>query len=337
MTRHLLTFVLGSTLLLSGISLGCGTSAPAADDDQSIEAVSRANPHADLPGRFQVGWYDLTYASSFGDVHARIWYPAAEESDHGAADASEGPYPAIVIAPAAFSGSAQFKWLGTHLASHGYVVLSYNPPKLLGTKFSMHAVGISAGIDALERETARRASPIAGLVDTDAVGVSGVSLGGGGALEAGGKDPRIKAIVALTPGWDPHHPDNAASVDAEVPHIQAPTLLASGQLDCISAGGTKHYYDLLPHVSKEWIEIGGGNHVQFVDSAFSFQIALPGIPHDCKASVSKDEQLVVSRKYTTAWFELYLKGRKAYRSTLFGSLAHADLSSGVLSSVESAP
>ncbi|MDI2127311.1 alpha/beta hydrolase family protein [Yinghuangia seranimata] len=283
------------------------------------------------PGPYHVGTYEFLYwTGGPGFQNARVSYPATSDGWLKPADKTEGKYPVVVLAPASWVGFDYFDWIIGYLTSHGYIVLSYYPPNILSTDPYMHVTNIKAGISRVISDNSAFGSPIKGIVDTTKVAAAGASLGGAGALAAAAQDSRIDAVVALTPGYDPADLDTYNRVEADTRNIHVPTLIESGQNDCISPGAGKRYYNDVPGAFKEYVEIAGANHVQFLDEQGT-QIAIPGVPQDCTPGVSYDSQHATGDVYATAFLEYYLKGRTQFGTYLFGAHAQADRAAGVLS------
>ena len=134
-----------------------------------------------------------------------VWYPEAA----GGADA----LPLILFSHHSGGSRRASTFLTTHLASHGYVVAAMD-----------HSEVVAAELLRKENETpeqkAKRgegwiasrvpdlrflldhmlSQPLPVLVDTDRIGAVGHSFGGWTVLEAPGVEPRIRSVVALTPG-----------------------------------------------------------------------------------------------------------------------------------------
>lgn len=108
-----------------------------------------------------------------------------------------GPFP-LVVMPASWS-LPNLEYLGraTQMASDGYIVVSYTSRGFWDSAGTIDIAGeatvedISAVIDWALANT--RANP-------QAIGASGISYGAGTSLLAAGRDPRIKAVAALS-GW----------------------------------------------------------------------------------------------------------------------------------------
>ncbi|WTW94842.1 hypothetical protein OG216_16295 [Streptomycetaceae bacterium NBC_01309] len=283
------------------------------------------------PGTYKVGTYEFLYwTGGPGFQNARVSYPATSNGWLKPADKTEGKYPIVALAPASWVGFDYFDWAISYLTSHGYIVLSYYPPNLLSTDPYMHTKNIKAAITKLISENGAWGSPVRGIVDTGKIAAAGVSLGGAGALTAAAQDSRIDAVVAMTPGYDPADPDTYNRVEADVRNIRVPTLIESGQNDCISPGAGKRYYNDISGTYKQYVEIGGANHVQFLDDQ-GVSVPIPGVPQDCTPGVSYDSQHYTANVYATAFLEYFLKGRTQFGTYLNGAYAQADRASGVLS------
>jgi predicted acyl esterase len=133
-----------------------------------------------------------------------------------------GPFPLIVMPASWALPSLEYVGRGTVLANQGYVVVSYTSRGFWESGGRIDVAGpatvedVSAVIDWALANTPARA---------DAIGVSGISYGAGTSLLAAARDPRVKAVAALS-GWA----DLEASLyPYRTPNKQAMALLiASG-------------------------------------------------------------------------------------------------------------
>lgn len=286
----------------------------------------------DQPGPFKVGHYSTAYFNLYGLYWATIYYPARWNGWLAPKDTAESPYPGVVFAPGFASTKGDYDWVPNHLVTHGYVVLSFTPPNPVLIDVTQWAAGIRSGIDKLVAENRGYFSPIRHLVDESRFGAMGVSMGGAGALEAAGKDGRIAAVVPLAPGNSELGSFIFEEAREWAARITAPTQIQIGSHDCIvGPQGALEYYGLLSLPTREYVEIAGANHVNYLDAGSFGEVA--GEIVDCDAAIPVEEQHRVARKYFTAWYELFLKGTAAYYPFVFGNEARADLSAGVLSSL----
>ena len=64
---------------------------------------------------------------------------------------------------------------------------------------SVRANALIDGMETIRQENSRQSSPLYQKIDTNNIAVGGWSMGGGGAQLAAKMDPRIKAVLAITP------------------------------------------------------------------------------------------------------------------------------------------
>ncbi|WP_369940282.1 CocE/NonD family hydrolase [Xanthomonas medicagonis] len=135
-----------------------------------------------------------------------------------------GPFP-LVVMPASWSlPNLEYVGRASELASNGYVVVSYTSRGFWDSQGQIDIAGaatiedVSAVIDWALANTPANAK---------AIGVSGISYGAGTSLLAAARDPRIKAVAALS-GWA----DLQASLyaNATVSEQGVALLVASGAI-----------------------------------------------------------------------------------------------------------
>ena len=187
--------------------------------DTPVKAVEAAAPGSSLAlpdeaGPYRVGWYNTEFeVEPYGVYRASIYYPARSDARFAAADASGAPYPGIVASNGYYGADWNITWLPQQLASHGYVALCFTPPAggTLGIwsysdfvqswDTTQWAEGFKKGIDHLKEQNSLSGSLVYGLLDADTFGAIGLSMGGGGALEAAGSSAEIDAVVGLAPAY----------------------------------------------------------------------------------------------------------------------------------------
>jgi len=129
----------------------------------------------------------------------------------------DGPYPIVLFSHGAYGVRYQSVFFTIPLASHGYIVASMDHPgntlyDILAFGYDMDVVVTSSmdrptdAIMSLTAVTHRNevpGDPFYKSMITDKVGMSGHSFGGFLSLLMGNLDPRIKAIVPMSPasGW----------------------------------------------------------------------------------------------------------------------------------------
>jgi dienelactone hydrolase len=316
MKKRTILFVLVATILLLAFPIH-------ADEVKNIS-------EPDEPGPYHIGYYKVSYNDPvYGRYIATIRYPAKYDGFFAPKDISGSPYPGIVVANG-FAGSEwNIKWIPIHLTSYGYVTICFTPPnKLLGDT-TQWAYGFFGGVEKLKSQNSMWFSRIKDMVDIETFGGIGLSMGGGGCIEAtGAPNSEIDASVALAP---------AGSDDAKnaAQNITVPTQLQVGKNDGMIP--PEHvipfYSDIIPETSvKEYLSINGGNHIGFVDEFFARIAERLGL--DEHKGIEFEEQRRISKRYFTAWFEYHLRGIDEYFTYIFGEEAQNDLDAGILSDLK---
>lgn len=292
----------------------------------SVCSVGASPVPPDQPGPFHVGWYTVWYrVSPYGVYRATIRYPATRDGWRAPLDTSQAPYPGVVVANGFAGSERSITWIPKHLTSYGYVTLCFTPPHKISGDTTQWASGFRGGFETLQAQNSSRFSPIIGGFDNGTRGAIGLSMGGGGCLEATGTPGSwIDAAVGLAPAGKP-------SVYAAARNITVPTQLQVGTVDGLVPASSvlRMYTDgLTNNTVKEYLAITGGNHIGFIDEFYARYAAQHGI--DNPAGITVEQQHNVSRRYFTAWFQFYLKHLDEYDTYLFGADAQHDVDTGVL-------
>lgn len=212
--KHTLLFVLILALTLV-------VAPAAAQDTPARQGIRPDAPTYAIRGVFAVGTMDFTIEpDSDRPLVTTAWYPAVMPADMGALepeiiytlfpampdftaaghailnaeqDTANGPYPLILMSHGSPGSRFVMPYLGEHLASHGFVVIGIDHAgdtmmdgrdKVYETLY-YRPYDITRAIDAAEKLTAEGGS-LAGMIDTEHVGVTGLSMGGFTSLMAGG-------------------------------------------------------------------------------------------------------------------------------------------------------
>ncbi|HIH00075.1 MAG TPA: hypothetical protein HA258_05775 [Thermoplasmata archaeon] len=306
-----LFFALGSIILLVCLS------------SSSVDAYTLS---PDQPGPYHIGSYRIVYlVPQYGLFTATIRYPATTDGKRTPVDTAAAPCPGIVVANGFAGSEKQITWVPDHLTSYGYVTLCFTPPHRLSLDTTQWASGFIGGITALRKQNTRIWSPIYQVLDEETWGAIGLSMGGGGCVEATGTPgSQIDASVALAPAGFP-------DVFAAARNIVVPIQLQVGTVDKIVPPEhvlpiyTEH---LTNDTTKEYLAITGGNHIGYIDEAFAIPAQQWGI--DNPPGISVEQQHNISRTYFTAWFQYHLRHLDEYYTYIFGEEAAHDLDSGVL-------
>jgi predicted dienelactone hydrolase len=292
----------------------------------SVSSASASPVPPDRPGPFHVGWYKVWYrVSPYGVYRATIRYPATHDGWRAPLDTSQAPYPGIVVANGFAGAEREITWIPLHLTSYGYVTLCFTPPHKISGVTTQWAFGFKGGFETLLKQNTSRFSPMKGAFDNATRGAIGLSMGGGGCVEATGTTGSwIDAAVALAPAGKP-------SVYAAAHNITVPTQLQVGTLDgLVPATSVLGMYTdgLTNNTIKEYLAITGGNHIGFIDEYYATYAAKHGI--DNPATITVEQQHNVSRRYFTAWFQIYLRHLDEYDTYVFGADAQHDVDTGIL-------
>lgn len=129
-----------------------------------------------------------------------VWYPPVREKKikltvkghalHDAApDSENGPYPLVIFAGGWANFRQTYSYLKEHLASHGFVVMSWDIRQENYEAFwagaALRPLDAQRTIDYADHLTAADGA-LAGLIDTERIAIAGHSSGGASALWGGG-------------------------------------------------------------------------------------------------------------------------------------------------------
>jgi predicted dienelactone hydrolase len=192
-------------------------------------------------GSFTVRTGTVSALSATGFGGGDLYYPS-----------QAGTYGAITLCPGFTAYASSIAWLGTRLASHGFVVLIINT-NTTSDQPDSRGRQLKAGVDYLIAQNSRTGSVLRGKIDTNRVAVGGHSMGGGGTLEAARDNPNYKAAVPLAP-WN---------LTKSFSRITVPTLIIGGSADTIAPDGQHSipFYTSIPSsTSKVFVELRGASH-----------------------------------------------------------------------------
>ncbi|KYK31792.1 MAG: hypothetical protein AYK19_16200 [Theionarchaea archaeon DG-70-1] len=237
----------------------------------------------------------------------------------GEPDRDNGPYPLILYSHGYGAGALTGIYLAEHCASYGFVVAApdhtdeFTVMRIRGggdrdmKEYFKSAVELGRSGKDFDREAYsyrphdislvidellwlnKTESLLQGIIDEEAIGGMGHSLGGYTMLMVGGidteyHDPRITALVLLSAGVFMFE-------DEEYHSITIPVMFMYGEKEGLL------------------LVIKGGNHFSFGQTVF--QEIWPGM-----GEKEGQKQADVICKYTLAFFELYLKGNLEAAKTL---------------------
>jgi dienelactone hydrolase len=196
-----------------------------------------------------------------------------------------GPYVVVMISPGLTEILAYLQGWARRFASYGYVAAFVEANDTQNDSEAMRADGLWAAIGSMRGENTRAGGPLAGKL-SGCIVTSGHSLGGGASISVANAHPNdVKGAL----GFNPYDPSQSFS------KIVAPTLILTGQSDS-TAGPAQHgrrqYDSMSPSLTKEYVEIAGGNHQSALSPA-----TIPG-------------------QYAVSWIKLTVDGDARYRPFL---------------------
>jgi predicted dienelactone hydrolase len=207
----LISVVLLVVLLAVGLGIAWILTAPRALPEGSESAARLA------PGRHPVGYVEVEWVDASRPTVANGDYPGSPERPFKVSlwypEGAQGKHPLAVYSHGFMSSRYGGTYLGEHLASHGYVVVAADYPlthiAAPGGPNSDDVVHQPADVSflidqAIALEGAER--PFQGEIDTERIGVFGLSLGGITttlvAFHPEWRDPRLAAAISIAGAGD---------------------------------------------------------------------------------------------------------------------------------------
>lgn len=227
------------------------------------------------------------------------------------APAEGGKHPLVLLSPGFGAPRAELTGIAEDLASHGYLVVAVGHNyETLGTTFpdghTTPCLACGTGEDAklidgraadftfvLDELTARH-SPWRRLIDTDAIGLVGMSIGGAATVPTLLTERRIKAAVNL---------DGAFFHTTTAP-IDRP-LLMIGHPNKVPGEETMNWGSTWNQLTgwRRWLTVDGSDHGSFNDLTVLGQEA--GLPSE---ALDGFYAMGLTRAYTRAFLDVQLRG-----------------------------
>lgn len=246
-----------------------------------------------------------------------------------------GPYPVVVIAHGFQLPASQYTKYAQRLATHGYVALTADfQAGLFNPDHVAYAKQVLGGIDWAEQEPT-----LAGVADTNNVGLTGHSLGGKLSVLGSIMDNRVRASITLDPVDSAvmcdqvKCPDVSNMLPTDIPLGFVGETLdgAGGFMPCAPAADNFLTFYAKASAPALAVTVNGANHMSFVDDVVKCGITC----NLCQAP--KLENAVVndlSRAYVVAFYGRYLKDNAGYDTYLTGAEAKARYIDSKLISVQ---
>lgn len=247
-----------------------------------------------LAGPFTSGWREVTVTRPNNSTfQALLYYPAQTAAQDAEINSQAGPCPGISFGHGFLVNPDKYRSIFAHLASWGYVVIASRSGGELFPNHQNFADDLSYCLTWLIEQKENPTAFLYQIVDIDNLGLSGHSMGGGASILAAAADSRVKAVANLAAA------DTNPSAITAMENVNIPISLISGSDDTIvpvdSHGQLMYNNGFAP---KQLPIIQGGFHCGFMDSNILF----------CDdGSISRSEQLSITRHLLTSFFELHLK------------------------------
>jgi dienelactone hydrolase len=246
------------------------------------------------------------------NISSLVYYPATAEGS-GTPVLTGFRYPLISFGHGFTLNPSLYVALYRHLASWGYIVIAPSTETGFSPSHTNFAKDLVFVLKDMKRKGITAGDIFFNVVDSNYTGVFGHSMGGGCSFLAGSLDTGIKAISSLAAANT--NPSSIAAISS----IKNPVQLLSGQRDSIASYWSHqlpHYNNAFPF--KHIMNIKGGNHSQFHLIAGLDDLV------DNPATITRAEQQRLTRRYVTAFFNLFLKNDTNYKIFLYGDYAKAD-------------
>lgn len=231
-----------------------------------------------------------------------------------------GPYPVVVIAHGFQLPASQYTNYAKRLATHGYVALTADfQAGLFNPDHVAYAKQVLGGIDWAAQEP-----KLAGVADTNNVGLTGHSLGGKLAVLGSIMDDRVHASITLDPVdsavmCDPVKcPDVSNMLPTDIPlGFLGETLDGMGGFQpCAPTADNFLTFYAKASAPALAVTVNGANHMSFLDD-----VASCGFNCNLCQAAKLDNATVnaLSRAYVVAFYGRYLKDNAGYDTYLTGA------------------
>ncbi len=279
-----------------------------------MPAVSQTVPsdsgYIQFVGNRSITFVDASRANR--NISCLVYYPSTSEGSNTPV-LQGSKFPSVSFGHGFTLNPNLYIALYRHLASWGYIVIAPSTETGFAPNHTNFALDLAFVLKDMKRRNGLATDNFFGVVDTTVTGVFGHSMGGGCSVLAGSFDSSITAVASLAAANTNPSSITAANL------IKAPQLYMSGQRDSIASYWTQqlpHYNNSFPF--KQTVNIKGGNH--------SYFHLVPGLDDlvDNPATITRQEQQRLTRRYVTSFFNIFLKNDSNYRDYLYGNKAMTD-------------
>ncbi|WP_156464813.1 alpha/beta hydrolase family protein [Aeromicrobium sp. Root495] len=235
-----ITRALAGALTATALTIGSLAATPAQADDNPYDRgpAPTASSIEATRGPYAVSTKSISALAARGFGGGTIHYPTST---------ADGTFGVVAISPGYTAGESSISWLGSRLASFGFVVVTFDT----NSRYDQPASRGTQLLAALDQAIGD--STVGPRIDRTRQAVVGHSMGGGGTLEAAKARPSLEAAVPLT-GWN---------LDKTWPEVQAATLVIGAQNDTVAPVGSHSlpFYSSLTGAERSaYLELRGASH-----------------------------------------------------------------------------
>lgn len=217
-------------------------------------------------------------------------------------------YPTVMFCHGWFTVPSWYESLIENLASRGFAVAIYNQVNRLELDLRKWVKGAENAVDALFAASNDPNSPVYGQLDLTRFGMIGHSYGGATSIVIGATDRRVKSVVALAPGCN--EGSSRQYFIQQAAQLQVPTLVVGCEFDPIVPARRFAWpaFQAMPQANRLYVEISRAEHNNFMDfGRYGFWVFRP-LTRRFAFTLRPREHKRISRNYSNAWLDHYLKG-----------------------------
>ncbi len=271
------------------------------------------------PGPFQVGYRDVTFTDislATPTVSARMYYPANVSGLNQ--NPANGVFPTIAFGHGFNLGHLDYGILCSHLASHGYIVISPSVQLGFNVDHQEYARELAACIVYVQSQDTEPLSDFFNMIAPES-GVYGHSMGGGASFLVPNEFSEIDAICGLAAA------ETSPSAVSALGTYAGPFMVISGSEDNTAPPATNQ--ELMYDAStgpKIHVSLTGGSHCKFTDANTICDLV------SSAGSITRAQQQRLTNRYTTAFFDYFLKNNSNSLTFLCGDSLVADVNGAIV-------
>ncbi len=257
--------------------------------------------------QYAIGLRDTTLidiARSSRSIQAYFYYPAITAGTGVAvAIPPTGGFPVVVVAHGFSMDYAAFTNFKDSLVPKGYIVIIPNTETgIIGISHANFGGDLSFLVNYMQAQNTNPSSRYFSKVKNKSA-IIGHSMGGGATYLGAVGNTNVTTTVTFGAA------ETSPSAVTACASIQVPSLVFSGQNDCVAPQGTNQtlMYNALASSCKTKIVIKNGGHCQYSNSSFTCDFG-EGTCRGTSTILTRAQQQPIVFDYLYKWFDFYLKG-----------------------------